>query len=370
MKFSEVVGHHDLKKKLITSVNTKRIPHAQLFLGNQGSGNLALCIAYAQYIACTNKQEGDSCGECSSCKKYQILQHPDLHFAMPIVGSDKNSDHFVKDFKEAILSNPYITYEDWMSKISDDKSGIINVAQANEIVRKLGMRPYESDYQVMIIWMPECLHVSASNKLLKTIEEPTKNTLIFLVANNDEELLNTIKSRVQYVKLKKINDMDMLEKITSSSSISLDKAREIVNVVDGDVNYAMHLVEMGDVANEYNPLLQSWLRNSFLLNLEPLQKDIDAISKLGRDHQIGFYEYCMHIIRESMMFNNAENIMRVTNNEKLFLEKFKTTIRNEKVPRLIKRFEEAIYHVNRNGNAKLIAMNLSMDMHQILKIEA
>jgi DNA polymerase-3 subunit delta' len=369
MKFSEVVGHNEIKQKLIHAVQNGRIPHAQLFLGQEGGGNLALAISYAQYVNCTQRTSEDSCGSCPSCVKYQHLQHPDLHFWFPIMGSDKTSDHFMPEFHQVMNANPYTTYIEWMEKISDSKSGLMNVLQANEIVKKLSLRPYEAAYQVMIIWMPETMNTPTANKLLKTIEEPPDRSLIILVANNDEEMLSTILSRVQYIKLKKLQDMDMLAALTSRFELPFDKAREIVNVADGNYRYALRLVEMEDMDEDTTKLLQDWFRSSYAMDIGKLTQVVDTISKLSREKQKSFYEYAIHIFRQALAMNNAEEVMRVTTNERQFLDKFSSVTQNHKLPKLIEKLEKSVYYVDRNANGKILAMNLSMDLYESLKLE-
>jgi DNA polymerase-3 subunit delta' len=369
MKFSEVVGHNEIKQKLIHAVQNGRIPHAQLFLGQEGGGNLALAISYAQYVNCTQRTSEDSCGSCPSCVKYQHLQHPDLHFCFPIIGSDKTSDHFMPEFHQVMNANPYTTYIEWMEKISDSKSGLMNVLQANEIVKKLSLRPYEAAYQVMIIWMPETMNTPTANKLLKTIEEPPDRSLIILVANNDEEMLSTILSRVQYIKLKKLQDMDMLAALTSRFELPFDKAREIVNVADGNYRYALRLVDMEDMDEDTTKLLQDWFRSSYAMDIGKLTQVVDTISKLSREKQKSFYEYAIHIFRQALAMNNAEEVMRVTTNERQFLDKFSSVTQNHKLPKLIEKLEKSVYYVDRNANGKILAMNLSMDLYESLKLE-
>ena len=369
MKFSEVVGHNEIKEKLIHAVQNGRIPHAQLFLGQEGGGNLALAISYAQYINCTHRTSKDSCGTCPSCIKYNNLEHPDLHFCFPITGPDNNSDTFMREFHEVIKANPYSTYIEWMEKISDSKNGIITVKQSDEIVKKLSLKPYEAPYQIMIIWMPETMNISSGNKLLKTIEEPPNRSLIILVANNDEEMLKTILSRVQYIKLKKLQDMDMLAALTERFEMSFDKAREIVNVADGNYRYALNLVEMENIDEDTTKLLQDWFRASYAMEIGKLGQVVETISKLSREKQKSFYEYAIHIFRQSLAMNNAQEVMRVTANERQFLDKFSGVTQNHKIPKVIDKIEKAVYFVDRNANAKILAMNLSMDLYEALKLE-
>jgi DNA polymerase-3 subunit delta' len=273
------------------------------------------------------------------------------------------------EFHQVMNANPYTTYIEWMEKISDSKSGLMNVLQANEIVKKLSLRPYEAAYQVMIIWMPETMNTPTANKLLKTIEEPPDRSLIILVANNDEEMLSTILSRVQYIKLKKLQDMDMLAALTSRFELPFDKAREIVNVADGNYRYALRLVEMEDMDEDTTKLLQDWFRSSYAMDIGKLTQVVDTISKLSREKQKSFYEYAIHIFRQALAMNNAEEVMRVTTNERQFLDKFSSVTQNHKLPKLIEKLEKSVYYVDRNANGKILAMNLSMDLYESLKLE-
>lgn len=373
MKFAEVVGHSEIKQKLIQAVQNGRIPHSQLFLGQPGSGNLALAISYAQYINCLQRTNEDSCGVCPSCLKYNQLEHPDLHFCFPVFGKwekgQRPSDHYMADFHAMVKLNPYLDYTEWMEKISDSKAGIINVAQSEEIIKKLSLRPYEASFQVMIIWMPECMNIETANKLLKTIEEPPNRSLIILVANNDEDMLNTVLSRVQYIKLKKIQDMDMLAALTGRFEIGFDKAREIVNVADGNYRHALKLVEMEDIDEDTTRLLQDWFRASYAMEIGKLNQVVETIAKLSKERQKAFYEYAIHVFRESLAMNNAQEVMRVTSNEKQFLGKFSAVTQNHKISPIIEKLEKAVYYVERNSNAKILAMNLSMDLYEALKLE-
>src|SRR5690606_17136804 len=196
-----------VKKKLIHTVKENRVSHAQLFLGSSGSGSLALAIAFAQYISCTNKTEEDSCGECSSCTKFQKLAHPDLHFAFPVASNKRVKDKptskdYIKEWREALMHSPYLNLNDWYQKIEiENKQGSISVHESADIIKALSYKTYESEYKTLIIWMPEKMNASTANKLLKQIEEPEQKTLILLVAEDEEQIISTVRSRTQLVKV-------------------------------------------------------------------------------------------------------------------------------------------------------------------------
>jgi len=206
MFFKDVIGQEEVKKRLIRSVTDERISHAQLFSGPEGTGKLALAIAYAQYISCHNRTETDSCGTCPSCHKYQKLAHPDLHFVFPVFNSPKIknpvSDDFLKEWRELIHKNPYFNLGQWLSFIdAGNAQGLIYERESDSIYKKLNLKSFEAEFKVMIIWLPEKMHISCSNKLLKLIEEPPNKTLFLLVTENEEAVISTIRSRAQLVKI-------------------------------------------------------------------------------------------------------------------------------------------------------------------------
>jgi DNA polymerase-3 subunit delta' len=203
MQFKEIVGQRAIKQRLMNTVKENRVSHAQLFLGPEGSGSLALAVAYAQYLSCENKQPDDSCGECPSCRKYQKLMHPDLHFSYPFFAKhkDDNALTFIEQWREAFLTYPYLNLDIWRDYLeAENKQANINIAECHQIIKKLSLKPFESTYKILILWLPEYLD-KEGNALLKIIEEPQPNTLFLLVAQNQDQILNTILSRTQLVKI-------------------------------------------------------------------------------------------------------------------------------------------------------------------------
>ncbi|MBV8390171.1 MAG: hypothetical protein JO080_10265, partial [Mucilaginibacter sp.] len=203
MQFKHIAGQQVVKQRLINTVKDNRVSHAQLFLGPEGSGSLALAVAYAQYLSCEDRQPDDSCGVCASCRKYQKLMHPDLHFSYPFFAKDKNDTAltFIEQWREAFLANPYLSLDVWRSYLdAENKQANINIAECHQIIKKLSLKPFESQYKILILWLPEYLD-KEGNSLLKIIEEPQPNTLFLLVAQNQDQILNTILSRTQLVKI-------------------------------------------------------------------------------------------------------------------------------------------------------------------------
>ena len=216
MRFSEVAGHAELKQQLVKTVAEERVPHAQLFHGPEGSGALALALAYATYLSCRDRKEEDSCGTCSSCLKYDKLIHPDLHFVFPVFTTPTNSkpvsDDFMVQWRSSLLENPYLTSNQWYARIGlENKQGSIMTRESEEITRKLMLKPYESDFKVMIIWMPEKMNQTASNKLLKLIEEPPPMTIFLMVPEDTGPILPTILSRTQWIRVPRLREEDLME---------------------------------------------------------------------------------------------------------------------------------------------------------------
>src|SRR6201995_5378767 len=255
MKFKHISGQAAVKQRLINTVNDNRVSHAQLFLGPEGSGSLALAIAYAQYLSCEDKQPDDSCGVCSSCRKYQKLAHPDLHFSYPFFAKDKNDTAltFIEQWREALTANPYLTLDMWRGYLdAENKQANINIAECHQIIKKLSLKPFESQYKILILWLPEYLDKSG-NALLKIIEEPQPNTLFLLVAQNQDQILNTILSRTQLVKIPALSDAVIKQYLIDEHHQTEHAAAEIAFLSTGNLTEALAM--LGEDDNNYHEFL-------------------------------------------------------------------------------------------------------------------
>ncbi len=373
MKFADVVGHAEIKDKLRKSVAEGRISHAQLFLGYEGSGNLPLARAYAQYVLCTNRNEIDSCGVCSSCQMISKMAHPDVHYAFPVVTpAGKNepslSDDFMDQFRNIMLAEPYSNYSDWVEyAFKEGKNAIINVRQADEIARKLRLKAYEGMFKFMIIWLPERMNAQTGNKLLKLIEEPPPQTVLLLVSDNDDQILSTILSRTQLVKLKKISDFDMMEGLLSRYRLSMDRAREIVNISDGNFTQALTLAEYDENHEKHFEMFVTWMRACFTLDITQLMALGDELHNASKDKQKSFFMYSMHMMREALMNNFDTMLMRVTENERNFLIKFSAFVHEKNIERIAYLLEKAVYFIDRNASVKIMFMDISLQFQELLK---
>ncbi len=377
MLFSEIVGHDDLKKRLIQSVNENRVAHAQLFVGTEGSGKMALAIAYAQYINCQNRTESDSCGVCPSCKKYMSLSHPDLHFIFPTatnksVKKDPESDLFLAEWREYFSDcQGYVNLSEWFDKLDiENKQGIINVRDASNVIRKLSFKSYESEYKVVILWMPEKLNVFSANKLLKLIEEPPEKTLFLLVAENQEEVLSTIRSRCVLVKVPRLDTAVIKDALVEKCGCSEQLALDAATMSNG--NWPLAKRFSNDIDNEmlYADTFRKWMRYCFKGAVPELIDFVaNEIKGLGREKQKALLEYGLNIFHCSLLINNnISSAVMLTSAEKTFAQNFAPYINMKNVTQICALFEESINQIVRNANAQLVFMDDSLKMSKLLRL--
>ncbi len=380
MQFKNIVGQNEIKAVLVQSVKNQRVSHAQLFLGAEGSGNLAMAVAYAQYISCTSKGEDDSCGICSSCNKYNKLIHPDLHFAVPITKKkedDKNvtTDNYLPEWREAVLQNPYLNLFQWMEALDvENKQLLISARECDEIVKKLSLKPYESEYKIMIVWQPEKLFHAAAPKLLKVLEEPTNKTVFILVSQNYEQVLPTILSRTQLVKFGKIKDEDIAKALIEKFHLPPQSAENIASLVDGSFSEAMRLAadDSDESFNHKNFL--PWMRFCYSAfekeNMLKLIDKIEDLSKAGRERQKDFLAYCMYVFRECVMLHYTGGSLSKLKGQSLEeIKKFARFVNEENILQLNEEFNSAIADVERNVYAKTLFLDLSLKTARLLRTD-
>jgi len=371
MQFKDVVGQHTIKKHLIDTVNINRVSHAQLFLGPEGCGSLALAIAYAQYINCLNKQPNDSCGECASCKKYQKLIHPDLHFSFPFFAKDKDdvASNYITDWRKAVIENPYLGLDSWRQNLNvDNKQFNINIAESHHIISRLSLKPFEAEYKVMIMWLPEYL-VSSGNALLKIIEEPANKTLFLLVAQNQEQLLNTIISRTQIVKIPKLGYNDVVVYLINYKNVVKDKAQQIAYLSNGNLHIAQEYTAHEE--NNYYDTFVTWMRYCVQNQGINLVNQVDELAKMGRENQKNFFKYGISLMREAVLcLSGTPILIHLPDKELEFIKKFATILTLAKAESIAKEFEKAHYHIERNANSKILFLDVSLMLVKLLKFNS
>ncbi|MBK1438506.1 hypothetical protein JHJ32_00775 [Parapedobacter sp. ISTM3] len=371
MLFNEIIGQAVIKRSLINTVKENRVSHAQLFLGPEGSGSLALAVAYAQYLNCDNKQPDDSCGECASCRKYNKLIHPDLHFSYPFFAKHKEDTAatYADAWRKAFLNNPYLGLDHWRSQLdAENKQANINIAEAHHIIKKLSLKAYEAEYKVLIMWLPEYLDTQG-NALLKLIEEPPAKTLFLLVAEQQEKILNTIISRTQLVKINRLADAEISSYLMNSRQLNKQQADEIAFISNGSVQQALNL--LGDDTNGHFDLMIRWLRYCVTDAGAALIKTCDEeLSKMGRENQKSFLLYAINMMRQVVLLKEGmTRLVHLPGAEWDFAQKFSKHYQLTQIERAISLFEEAYYHVERNANPKILFLDLSLQLVLIYKYQ-
>jgi len=370
--FKEIIGQASVKERLLRSITEGRISHAQLFLGPQGSGSLALALAYAQFISCKNKQPTDSCGTCSSCIKYNKLIHPDLHFVYPVALSKdiRVSTDVATEWRESFLSNPYITLFNWFEQLdAENKQAVIGTEESGEILRKLSLTTYESEFKIMIIWQADKMNAAAANKLLKILEEPPDKTLFLLVCESEDQLLRTILSRTQLIKIPKIKDEDLIIALIEKNGLSVETAESTAHLADGNYAEALMLINENENATQNLASFRKLMLASLKWNPKEVMSWIDEMAATGRERQKNFLKFALHIMRESLMMSYAdESIIKLGGNEEEFVKKFSPFIHSNNIEQFIDELNKAHFHMERNANSKILFMDLAFKFNELLNL--
>jgi len=375
MNFSQIPGQKEIKVKLLRSVKEERVSHAQLFAGNEGCGSMALALAYARYISCENRTDIDSCGICKSCVKYEKLIHPDLHFVFPVIkgkkATDPVSDNYLEEWREFVKKSPYFTLNNWMDTIEvGNAQAMIFASEASEIIKKLSLKTFESDYKIMIIWLPEKMHQATANKLLKMIEEPPEKTLFLLVSEEPDKVIPTILSRCQLVKVPSFNSSDIEKYLTDRFSIAPDKASDISRVSHGNITRAIELCENEDSSLANLERFKSLMRFAWKRDIVSIINWSEEISTTGREAQKNFISFSMRLLRENLMLslNQLKNsLVSLTGEEATFSGNFHPFINQNNIYPLTEEFNLVYSHIESNGNAKIIFLDLALKVTRLIR---
>lgn len=372
MFFRDIIGQQAIKERLVNSVRDNRISHAQLFFGPEGCGTLPMAFAYARFVHCTNRGENDSCGTCPSCQKHDKLVHPDLHLVYPIALSKdlRVSTTVIKEFREAFLENAYLTLNDWFDKLDvENKQPVIATEESAEILKKLSLTTFEAEYKIMIIWMAEKMNHVAANKLLKILEEPPDKTLFLLVTEAEDQLLRTIVSRTQLVKLSRLSDDDLTAALKVRFSLSEEDAARITFQADGSFAAATQLVTKDEQAIFNLQVFQKWMRACLKFNMTGVMEAVDDFATAGRERQKQFLTYALEMVRESLLVNYADtSLIRIAGDEKNFVVKFAPFVHAANAYRFMNEINLALQHIERNGSAKIVFMDLSFKANELLNV--
>lgn len=374
MEFSDVLGLTFIKNHLQQSADLGRIPHAQLFVGAEGSGTLSMALAYAQYILCKSSTDEASCK--IKCSK---LMHPDLHFAFPIakneeVKKDVVSNSFLNDWRNFLAQNPYGNLFDWLQFIGiENKQGIINVDEAEQIVKSLKLKSYEGGYKIMIIWMAEKMNSSAANKLLKLIEEPPAQTVFLLITENEEQIISTIRSRCQVLHFPVLSEKDIVNGLMSKTELNESESLIIAQQANGNFNKALKIVQNNSNDTLFEEWFITWVRSAFMAKgnasvILQLVEWSEQIAGKGRETQKQFLHYCLLFFRQALLQNYSvpELVFLKPKTENFKFKSFAKFIHSANILEITKELDEAIYHIERNANPRILFLDLSIKLTRLL----
>ena len=373
MFFRDVIGQEDVKQRLIHSVKTGQIAHAQLFCGPEGVGKFPLALAYARYIQCTNKGENDACGQCPSCKQYNNLMHPDLHFVFPIVKNEKKkkrvSDDYIEDWRLFLAANTYFNLDQWLEYIDAANSqAMIYAEESREIIRKISLKTYESDYKVMIIWLPERMNAVCANKLLKLLEEPYDKTVFLLVSDNASAILGTILSRTQPVHLRPLSEDIVSSALVTNYSLSSEDASAIAHIASGNYLKALESIRVSDEMSLNFDLFVCLMRLAYGRKIKDLKLWSEEISDLGREKERVFLSYAQRMLRENFIYNIRQpEINYMTTQEAQFSSRFAPFIHERNVYPIMEELSRAYDDIGQNANGKIVFFDLAIKMIMLLK---
>ncbi|MEN8251482.1 MAG: DNA polymerase III subunit delta [Bacteroidota bacterium] len=373
MRFAEIHGLEETKKRLITSAQRNKVAHAQLFSGVEGSALLPMALAYAAYLNCENPTEIDACGECSACSKSLKYIHPDIHFVFPvsstegITGKDVISKSYLTAWRTFLNETPYGDAVDWARTFGGENKQLnISKQESREIIEALSLKAFEGKYKIMLIWMPELLHAFAANGLLKILEEPSDNTVFLLVSPNSENLLRTIKSRTQLVRIPPFSSPELIHLLTTNYNVDEMLSKQIAHLADGSLLNAIRIHEEADV-NLHN-MFADWMRSCFTSDFTNLINHADKFSGLSKAGQKSLLLYGLEILRESLVAGQYdEKLLRMSGEEAGFVKKFSSTLTTPIIDNLSSRLSDAHYYLERNANPKMVFMNLSIEFAKSFK---
>ena len=383
MLFSEVLGQEHLKNHLTQSVDNDRVPHAQLFVGPEGCGTLPMAIAYAQYLLCNNSNAENTGGNDACNIKFKNFSHPDLHFAFPVATNEKIkshpvSNHFLEEWRQLLNEQPYGNLFDWYQMLGvDNKQGQIGVDEAQDIVKSLALKSYEGGYKIMLIWMAEKMNASAANKLLKLIEEPPNKTVFVLIAEDEGQIINTIRSRCQVLHFPPLAEVVIKTALINNYQIEESVAIKIAHQSNGNYNKACDLVYQDSEDTQFEDWFVFWIRSAFKAKgnksaIHDLISWSEEIAKTGRETQKQFLLFCVDFFRQAMLLNyNAPELVYIETKTKNFkLENFAPYVNEANILEISDELQDAIYHIERNGNSKIILTDLSIKLTRLLHKKA
>lgn len=366
MQFKDIKGLNEVKKTLIRGATKDQVAHALLFAGREGAPNIPIALAFASFLNCENRLEDDSCGVCPACLKNKKYIHPDLHFVYPVNSTKKItkkeeviSTSFIKEWRSFLQENPYGNVEEWSNYFGSDKQVQISKEESRQIIKSLSLKPFEGKYKVMIIWLPELMHPSSANGILKILEEPPSQTVFVLVTNKEDRLLSTITSRTQRFYIPLFSDDELTYILNEDYQVSKEDAALIAQLADGNLNEALRL--LNQTTSDHHQFFTDWMRECYKKNIPPLVHRADDFHMMNKVTQKSFLQYALNMIRESLIHHaQAATLQRSRGDKLTFIENFSKAMHPDIAQDVISIINEGYGHLERNASAKIVFLDLSI----------
>ncbi len=376
MKFSDVIGQEEARERLVGMVAEGRLPHALMLCGPEGSGKMALALAFATYLLCERHDgAGDACGECRQCKMAGKWEHPDLHFTFPTIklptmGPDHKpvSDDFATQWRQMLAAGPYFTMNQWMEMMGgENQQAIITAGESDELSRKLSLKSSQGGYKVSVIWLPERMNQECANKLLKLIEEPPSMTVFIMVSEEPDKLLDTIRSRTQRIDIKRTDNESIKRALVELRGIGDDTAQRIARMANGNWIKATEALDADNENELFLDLFQQLMRLAYMRNVKELKRWSEALQPLGREKQKRFLSYFLRLVRENFMYNfQRPELTYMTKREEDFARNFARYVNEANVLQMSDLANRAIRDIGQNANAKIVFFDMAMRMIVLL----
>lgn len=374
MLFADIPDHSETKQSLISIVESGHIPHALMFNGKEGYAHLALALAFQQYLTCENRQSGESCGSCASCQQSSKLVHPDHHFIFPVSntkktsGKDAVSQSFMKEWREWLPANPYGTKEEWATHAGFENKQL-NIAREENyaIIRNLSMKSFSGRFKTMTIWLPEHMHPSTANGILKILEEPPVGTIFILITNDIDNLLPTIVSRTQVISVTGFQDKEIGSFLSANYSLSQEKAMEIAHLSEGSMARAIDFLEDSDAS--IHDQLRNWMLHCLRNDFDALVKMSDDFHRQSRMSQIAFLKYTLSVFRETLVSGTSPELHHFTSDKVEWIAKFSQKATVGFIEYTLNDVNNSIYYLERNASPKITFMQLSIRIAEAFNLE-
>lgn len=367
MRFQDIPGLELVKKQLSRAVQDQHIAHAQLFQGPHGGAQTAMALAFVSYLFCTQRKGDDACGTCPSCQKVHKGIHPDLLFVFPSITTKKvkeaESDAFLPEWRKFLLESPYRTLPDWLLYLGAEgnRQGNIPVEETRKLLQKISLKPFEAPFKVVFLWHAESLNASSGNALLKTLEEPPSSTLFILICSDPQKLLTTILSRTQRIQVGTVEEDALASYLVGQTQIDIEKAQHLAMSCEGNVSWALDkaLNENLSMATWF----AEWMRAVYSKNLSKLSQLADDFDALAKEEQKGILEYALHMFRQCLyQIAGTPQLIKSLEKERTFIANFSKTLHQDTIGRMSEKVSEVYYHLERNARAKMVHLDLSLQL--------